>query len=492
MKLFTTAQIREIDAYTIEHEPISSINLIERVADALYNTIAEQIDCKKKIAIVAGKGNNGSDAIAIAIKLKKRGYDITLYSFDPEKCKPETNHFLKQIETKSTEDFCHVHPMQFDIIIDGLLGSGLSKPVAGIEKEIIETINKSQSLIVSIDLPSGLSGDGIAKENQTIVKADYTYTLEFPKLASMFPENGKYIGEIKIIPIGLHPKAIEKIETFYSFTQKEQINIKKRERFAHKGTCGHILTIAGSFGKMGAAILTSKAGLTIGAGLVTAHIPKCGITILQTAIPEVMVDIDKEENLICEIPSTDRITSICIGPGIGTNPITQNAIISFISKTSIPIVIDADALNCISLQNAINKIPRNAIITPHVKEFERLFGNSNDSLSRLNTQIEYSKKLHIFIVLKGFHTSITTPEGDVFFNSTGNPGMATAGSGDVLTGIIAGLLAQGYSPKNATICGVYIHGLAGDFAAEELTEYCVTATDIIHNLPKAIKFLMAK
>jgi len=492
VKLFTTIQIREIDAYTIEHEPISSTKLIERVAESLYATFIEQFDSSKTVAIIAGKGNNGSDAIAMALLLRKKGYNITVFSYNSAECKFETKFYLDRIKSETIEIFATSVPKQYDIIIDGLFGTGLSKTISGIEKELIETINKSQAIIVSIDIPSGLQGDTIADSAQVIVNADFTYTIEFPKLACLFPENGIYIGELAIIPIGLHPAAIEQTDSIYSFVQLDQIIVQKRDRFAHKGSFGHVFSIAGSLGKMGASILSSKASLTIGAGLVTSHIPKCGITILQTAVPEVMAYIDCEENYISSIPLFEKISSIALGPGIGTELETQKAIIDFISENKLPIVIDADALNCIALQNATNKIPKNAIITPHVKEFERLFGVSTDSKSRLEMQIENSKKLQIYIILKGYRTSITTPDGQVYFNSTGNPGMATAGSGDVLTGIIAGLLAQGYSLEDATIFGVYIHGLAGDFAANALTENCVTAGNIIQYIPQAIKMLLTK
>jgi ADP-dependent NAD(P)H-hydrate dehydratase / NAD(P)H-hydrate epimerase len=479
VKLFTTNQIRDIDAYTIEHEPISSTKLIERVAESLYAKFIEQFDSSKTVAIVAGKGNNGSDAIAMALLLRKKGFNITVFAYNSAECKYETKYYLDRIKSETIEIFAASRPKQFDVIIDGLFGTGLSKPISGIEKEIIETINKSQAIIVSIDIPSGLQGDTIADTSQVIVNADFTYTLEFPKLACLFPENGKYIGELTIIPIGLHPAAKEQTDSIYSFVEFNQIKLQKRDRFAHKGSFGHVFSVAGSLGKMGASILSSKASITIGAGLVTAHIPKCGTTIMQTAVPEVMASIDSEENYISSIPLLTKISSIALGPGIGTELATQKAIIDFISENRLPTVIDADALNCIALQNATNKISKNTIITPHVKEFERLFGDSIDSKSRLELQIENSKKLQIYIILKGYRTSITTPDGQVYFNSTGNPGMATAGSGDVLTGIIAGLLAQGYSHEDAAIFGVYIHGLAGDFAAEALTENCVTAGNII-------------
>lgn len=491
MKLFTTAQIRDIDAYTIKNEPISSIQLIERVAKALFETFRVKCDITKKIAIIAGKGNNGSDALALAILLKTNGYTVSIYSYDSIVCRPETQFYLSKLETNPIESFINSKVNSFDVIIDGLFGTGISKPIYGLELQVVESINNALATVISIDIPSGMNADSVAIATSSgIVKADYTFTLEFPKLACMFPENGSFLGEVSIIPIGLHRTIITQLETPYYYTSSENIRLKKRERFAHKGTFGHVLIVAGSRGKMGACILSTKACLRIGAGLVTAHIPECGVDILQISVPEAMAHIDKGVYVITEIPELSKINAVCIGPGVGTALETQLALIPFIRKSKKSLILDADALNCIAMQNALDNIPQNTIITPHVKEFERLFGTSIDSVSRLQTQIEYSKKLQIYIVLKGHRTCITTPKGEVFFNSTGNPGMATAGSGDVLSGIIAGLLAQGYNAQEACVYGVYIHGLAGDFASKEFTEYSMTAGNIIRFISDVLKTLL--
>jgi len=491
MKLFTTAQIREIDSYTIQNEPISSIKLIERVAKALFVEFKKIVDQTKRIAVIAGKGNNGSDALALAILLKTNGYAVIVYSYDSSVCKPETQFYLSQLEANPIEIFLHSSENNFDVIIDGLFGTGISKPIAGFELQIVESINKALAQVISIDIPSGMNADlNVSPNTSVVVKADYTFTLEFPKLAFMLPEIGTDIGKLSIIPIGLHKTIIDQLKTPYTYTTSNDIRLKERERFAHKGTFGHVLTVAGSRGKMGACILSTKASLRIGAGLVTAHIPECGVDILQISVPEAMAHIDTGVYEITEIPELLKINSVCIGPGIGTEIQTQLALIDFISKTKQSLILDADALNCIALQNALVKIPQHTIITPHVKEFERLFGTSIDSVSRLQMQIEYSKKFQIYIILKGHRTSISTPQGEVFFNSTGNPGMATAGAGDVLSGIIAGLLAQGYNTQEACLFGVYIHGLAGDLASKELTEYSLNAGDIITFIPKALHSLL--
>jgi NAD(P)H-hydrate epimerase len=490
MQIFNAQQIREIDSFTIKHEAITTIQLISRVADALFNSLSKDITIEKTIAIIAGRGNNGSDALALAEILTSIGFKTTVFGYDAELCKSETKYFQERNNVLPICEFCNATAKHYDIIIDGLLGSGLSKPIEGIEKTIIETINNAQAIVYSIDIPSGLFTDQICTEDACIVKANYTLTLEFPKLSFMFPEHGNFIGELRILPIGLNKTNISNNETPYHFTQRDSIIINKRERFSHKGTFGHVMVVAGSIGTMGACVLTSKASLKIGAGLVTSHIPGIGNSIMQTAVPEVMVSIDNDQKHISSIVIQKKANVISIGPGIGTELITQKAIINLLRDTKTTLVIDADALNCIALQKAKRLIPEQSIITPHCKEFDRLFGPSVHSQARLNAQIENSKKYQIYIVLKGYRTSISTPDGELFFNSTGNPGMASAGSGDVLTGLIAGLLAQGYTAINAARIAVYIHGLAGDFAAKKLTENCVMASDLIQFIPEALLSLI--
>jgi len=286
----------------------------------------------------------------------------------------------------------------------------------------------------------------------------------------------------------LHPNAIEQTESVYNFLTKEFISgkIKRREKFSHKGTYGHALLIAGSYGKMGASVLASQACLRSGVGLLTSHVPRLGYEIIQNSVPEAMISIDPFETVFSEVPELSPFSAIGIGPGLDKMPETQFALKALLQAKPNKLIIDADALNILSEnQDWYGLLPENTILTPHPKEFERLAGPSSNSFQRLQIQLQFSAKYNVIVVCKGANTCITFPDGRVFFNSTGNPGMATGGSGDVLTGIIVGLLAQNYSPEDATLIGVYLHGLAGNLAATEFGEYSLIAGDIISHLGKA-------
>ena len=343
--------------------------------------------------------------------------------------------------------------------------------------------------VVSIDIPSGLMGeDNTGNIPENIIQANFTLTFQFPKLSFFFAENGKYIGVWEVLPIRLHPDGIALTQTDFLFIEKEEIQqiIQKRSRFGHKGSFGHALLIAGSFGKMGAAVLASKACLRAGAGLLTTHIPHFGYSIIQTAVPEAMASVDQHDSIFTEFPDLSQFSAVGVGPGINQKTNTKRALKELIEKSKLPLVIDADALNILAENKTwLEKLPENSILTPHPGEFKRLAGESANAYENIQKQIEFSKKYKVIVVLKGAFTSVSTPDGRLFFNSSGNPGMATAGSGDVLTGIILGLLAQGNSPENAALAGVYLHGLAGDLAAQKNSEYSLVAGDIVKFLGKA-------
>lgn len=494
MKIFRSAQIREIDQFTIKNEPVKSIDLMERAASKITDWIVENISQFNRILVFAGPGNNGGDALVVARQLIKSGFEVQAYllkltdKLSPD-CEINLQRLTKECSTKiyeiTTKDNFPEIP-ESSIIIDGIFGSGLSRKTDGLAKDTISFINKSNTTIISIDIPSGLFGEDNSDNNpEGIIKATYTLTLQFPKLSYFFPENEDYVGQWKILPIGLHAEIINSTPTPYHFVCQNFIttNLKKRKKFSHKGTFGHALLISGSYGKMGAAVLAAKACLRTGSGLVTVHVPKLGNDIIQTALPEAMVSIDQSELIFTEIENPFDYDALGIGPGIGTKPNTVRGLAALLNNYSNPLVIDADAINILSQHNElIQKIPKNSILTPHPKEFERLAGNWKNDYDRLQKQINFATKNGIFVVLKGAHTSIACPDGDVYFNTTGNPGMATAGSGDVLTGIILSLLGQKYEPKFAAIIGVYLHGLAGDLAAENLGEEALIASDIIENL----------
>jgi hydroxyethylthiazole kinase-like uncharacterized protein yjeF len=497
MKIFRCDQIKAIDEYTIRNEPVASIDLMERAAGKLAEWITGKFNNSCNIIVFAGPGNNGGDGLALARLLSYKMYEPEIYfvnissntsedwKINKKRLVTETIIPLKTIE--NINQFPNVAPGS--VIIDAIFGSGLSRPASGLVSEVIKKINNENSVVISIDVPSGLFGENNSgNDPESIIKADYTLTFQFPKLSFMLPENEEYTGIWVLLDIGLHKDITDSTETPYSYLEQEQIRklIKPRSKFSHKGTFGHGLLVGGSYGKMGAVVLGAKAALRTGIGLVTCHIPSDGDIILQSAIPEAMVIHDRSPKLISETGDTESFSAVGVGPGIGTAPETQHALYNLLQKCSKPLVIDADALNILSLNKKwLTKLPEGSILTPHPGEFSRLAGITKSGYERLLLQSQFSEKYKCIIVLKGAHTSITTPDRMILFNSTGNPGMATAGSGDVLTGMILSLLAQGHNPVNASLTGVYMHGLAGDIAYSDSGPESLIASDIIENIGAA-------
>jgi len=375
------------------------------------------------------------------------------------------------------------------IVIDGIFGSGLNKPLDGLAKSIVGQINRSGATVISIDMPSGLFGeDNSHNDLSGVIRANYTLTFQMPKLSFLFAENNPFVGDLLVLPIGLHPEAIDQTESKYFYLDQAFISgkIKKRSKYSHKGTYGHALLIAGSYGKMGASVLASRTCLRSGVGLLTSHVPRLGYEIIQNSVPEAMTSIDKDDQVFSEAPELQSYSAIGIGPGLDRKPKTQLAFRKLLRTKPAKLVIDADALNIMSEnKDWYELLPENTILTPHPKEFERLAGPSANSWERLQIQIRFSEKYKVILVVKGADTCITLPDGRVFFNPTGNPGMATGGSGDVLTGLILGLLAQAYTPEEAALIGVYLHGLAGDLAATENGQQALIAGDITNQIGKA-------
>jgi ADP-dependent NAD(P)H-hydrate dehydratase / NAD(P)H-hydrate epimerase len=500
MKIFNSEQIKEIDSYTIKHEPVASIDLMERAATQLYKWITGRFGSLKNFVVFAGPGNNGGDGLALARMLAKNGYSVEAYFIkftENTSADWELNHNRLESATNIKLNLL-ISPDQFPvlspntIIIDAIFGSGITRPVEGLVAAVIERINLSDLTVISIDIPSGLFGENNKDNSNSAVKADFTLSFQFPRLSFMFAENAPCIGEWIVLNIGLDKSAVRNTVTPYFYTEQSDILplLKERDKFDHKGYFGHGLLIAGSLGKMGSSILGAGAALRTGIGLLTCHVPFCGTSIIQCALPEAMVRIDKSEKNISEIGSTGLFTAVGIGPGLGTEPESQRALAGLLAECSKPMVLDADALNILSLNKEwLYQIPKGSVLTPHPKEFERLAGKTSGGLARLEKQIKFSHDHGCIVVLKGAHTSVSTPEGNVFFNSTGNPGMATAGSGDVLTGIILSLLCQGYVPSDAAILGVYLHGVAGDIAAGESCFESIIASDIINCIGKAFNHI---
>ena len=496
MKLFSTSQIRDIDRFTIENEPVASINLMERAADAIFRCFAENISSNNRIVVFVGQGNNGGDGLALARMLVDAGYWVDVYLLEYSTCSTDCQQNLKRLINQGIVKPCIINNESdfptidcSSIIVDALFGSGLTKPLSGISAKLVDSINKCKAKIISIDIPSGLFGD----ENpfpidNSIIKASITLTLQFPKLSFLFAENNKYVGQFIVLPIGLNAQAINSTPTPYIYIDSSIIAsiIKTRTSFSHKGDYGHCLIIAGSKGMMGAAVLASSACIKSGSGLVTAHVPKIGYSILQQSIPEVMVDEDIDEQFFSSISSISKYSAIAIGPGLGKSKVTVQGFTNFIGEVKTPLIIDADGLNILAENSKLFVlIPPLTIITPHPGEFDRLFGSCNSGYIRLMKAIEIAAKYNIVIVLKGAFTQVICPDEKVYFNSTGNPGMATAGSGDVLTGIITSFRGQGYDPVSSSILGVYLHGLAGDIAAGKKGVNSIIASDIINYLGDA-------
>lgn len=501
MKILTCTQQKEADAYTIANNNILSINLMEKAASLIADEICKRWDKSHRIMVFAGAGNNGGDAVAVARILFSKNYPVEVYLFNikgtiSEDCMTNIQRLQQCGFTDYHEISNSFEPPKLtadDVVVDGLFGSGLNKPLSGGFASVVKYINASSAQVVSIDLPSGLMGEDNSNNlRANIIHADLTLSIQLPKLAFLFPENEDIVGEWKTLDIGISQDFIAQADTPYIITDAREMSqlVKPRKRFAFKNNFGHALLIAGSNGMAGASILAARACLRSGVGLLTIHTPVCNHDILQVSVPEAMVQNDVHELYFAEPVDLDNYQAIAIGPGIGQEEETALATFDQLADCYIPAVLDADAINIVSShRNYLNRLPRRSILTPHIGELERIIGRCNDSFERLTKAKELAAYLQCYIVLKGAYTSVITPEGKFYFNPTGNPGMATGGSGDVLTGIILALLAQGYPQENAARLGTYIHGLAGDIACKRMGEISLTASDIIDALPEAWKAL---
>ncbi|HFS68160.1 MAG TPA: NAD(P)H-hydrate dehydratase [Flavobacteriia bacterium] len=501
-KILTPKQIKEADSHTIKKQKITSVELMERASQNCFNWIHKRLQGNPlPIKIFCGIGNNGGDGLVISRILQSHGYNVE--TFVVNFSKNRSKDFLLNYEKLKTYGFW---PKMINsvndlpkisenyMVIDAIFGIGLNKSPIGIAAETIKHINQSNAYVLSIDMPSGLFVDKPVTNKESVIKADQTLTFEVPKLAFYLPDNQDYSANTEIIKIGLDTNAIAEQNTNFYLTEKQNIKerYKNRTRFSHKGNFGHSLIIGGSYGKIGAVTLASKSCLKIGSGLVTAYIPKCGYNILQTAIPEVMVEVDKDKEIEFFNFKT-KPTAIGIGIGLGKNTNTQKGFYKFLKNNKLPLVIDADALNILSENKEwLNLLPKNSILTPHPKELERLLGKWRNDYDKLEMMQNFSKKYQVILVLKGHYTAICQSK-KIYFNTTGNPALATAGSGDVLTGLITGLLAQKYTPIDACITAVFLHGKTADIAiTESETEATFIASNIIKYLSKAIKSLFNK
>lgn len=503
MKIFETSKISQVDALTMQLEPISHIDLMERAAGVFANYIINETVFAGHVFVFCGPGNNGGDGLAIARLLAQVSgrFSVQVFLLDFGKgISGAPAHNLLRLNNECGIEHVLVNNVEsFPVIsskamvIDALFGSGLSRPLSGIAAALINHINRSGALVYSVDIPSGLMGennDGV--DYNTIIKAAVTVTFQFPKLSFLLSENEQVLGTWLVRDIGLHPKAILQVPSSYFLNNSSSVAplLLKRSRFAHKGNFGHALLIAGAYGKMGAAVLAGQSCLRSGVGLLTVHVPHLGYPIIQTSVPEAMTSIDESDLMFTSVENIETYNAVGVGPGMGTKVNTQRALKNLIESVQKPMLLDADALNVLSMNSSwLELLPAQSIITPHPKEFDRLCGSSDTSFQRLRKAIAFAKKYELIVVLKGANTQIIEPDGVVWFNTTGNCGMATAGSGDTLSGILLALLAQGYAPAHAARLGVYLHGLAGDYAAREFSAEALIASDIINNIGNAFKEL---
>lgn len=486
MLILTAAQIRAWDEFSIRELPIQSIDLMERASRACFEWLMENGYKQNEFTIFCAKGNNGGDGLAIARMLSQSGHQVTVYilefgakgtaDFQTNLARlHQTNAEIRFISSEDT-----IQPINMrSIVVDALLGTGLNRPLDGLTAAVVKHINRSGNKIISIDIPSGLYADKSAK-GETVITARHTLSFQCYKLAFLVPENADHMGDVHILDIGLHPDYPASIMPEYQFIDTDIVKaiLQPRKKFAHKGNFGHAALIAGSTGMMGASVLSAEACLRSGVGKLTCFIPRIGYEIMQTSVPEAMCRIAGTDH-IGTIDSFNGYSAIGAGPGLGQEEEILQMLQQLLQKSNATLVLDADALNVLGRHKQLTHLlPRRTVITPHVKELERLFGETSNDFARMQLAIDKAKAMGITIVLKGAYSLVATPGGMAWFNSTGNPGMATGGSGDVLTGIITGLAAQGYIPEQAAIAGVFLHGLAGDLAAEAVSEPALIASDI--------------
>lgn len=500
MKIFTAEQIRNWDQFTISREPVSSVQLMERAALAVANWISAHCKNYKKMAVFCGSGNNGGDGLAVARMLYLKGFDADVFVDDPKgKFSDDALVNLKRlrdISGISVRKFSEMEYYNFDektVIVDALFGTGLSRPLSGDLRELVDRLNSKDNIKISIDIPSGLSPDRWFGNDEAVLKADYTLSFQCWKRSFLHPETGKYTGKTVILDIDLNKEYSEATETECFVADDIMVEgiFKPRSDFSHKGNYGRAVIAGGSYGKIGAAVLATRSALKTGAGLTFTIAPACGYEILQTTCPEAMF-IKGGDGFIMDFENNKDFT-YGIGPGLGTHPDTGKSLLKFLKEYRRPLVLDADALNIISKdENNLKLIPERSIITPHPKEFERLFGSTENSFKRLELAREKAKALNVYIILKDHHTQIVTPEKRVFYNITGNAGLAKGGSGDVLTGILTSLLAQGYSEEDTCILGVWLHGKAADSASEKYSKESMLPTDLIDELGSVFEELNRK
>jgi ADP-dependent NAD(P)H-hydrate dehydratase / NAD(P)H-hydrate epimerase len=499
MKILNATQIRELDAYTIEHEPIRSIDLMERAAGRCFEWIKRRMREKKTVQVFCGMGNNGGDGLAIGRMLGGTGHQVIVHivrhASDGSQDFQQNLKRLNGVRNLKVNDLDEAASLpeigQNDLVIDALFGSGLNRPLAGLPAKVVGHINACGAVVVSIDVPSGLfCEDNTRNDPGTIIRADYTLSLQLPKLSFLFADNESYVGQWEVLDIGLHQEGIARSDSKYFMIAPGMLKAfyRPRARFSHKGNFGHGLLIAGSLGKMGAALIAAKACMRSGAGLLSVFLPEAGMLPIQTFLPEAMCLPANNREMIDGLPPLDAYNAIGIGPGLGTTTETGRALKLLLQQTACPLVLDADALNILAENPTwCGFLPAGSVLTPHPGEFERLAGKSTNGYERLMKAREFAHRFQVTLVLKGAFTAVISPTGVVYFNPTGNPGLASGGSGDALTGMILGWMTQHYSSLQSSLAGVFTHGLAADLAIKGRAFEGLIVTDLVDKIPAAIQ-----
>ncbi|MFZ4260558.1 NAD(P)H-hydrate dehydratase [Sphingobacterium sp. HJSM2_6] len=493
MKIFNALQLREIDRRTIETEAISSWDLMERAASQVVDYLLNHYPSitTKPIHVICGKGNNGGDGLAIARLLQQKAAAVDVFLIEAVSYSADNllnQKLLPAVQLFNSSDCLDLKPEGY--IIDCLFGFGLNEALSESWNMLIQQINDYSGTVISIDLPSGLSASMLIDVKSPIVKADETLTFQFPKETLLLPDYALFVGKWTILDIQLNHSAIRETESDVYFIDKELVQriLKPRSKFSHKGTFGHVAIVGGSLGKIGAVLMCTKAAIRTGCGLVTSFIPRCGYAIIQTAVPEAMVMLDESDELVTNFTHLNEFQAIAVGVGLGVHKQTVDGFLNWLNTLTEKqqIVFDADALNILAAHpEFLSLIPKGSIFSPHPKELKRLIGNWNSDAEKLKLAKEFAKQHQITLIIKGAHTVILTSDGRTYYNSSGNSGMATGGTGDVLTGMLVSFRAQGYASEESAVAAVYLHGLAGDYAAQQYGETSLIATDLIQHISSA-------
>ncbi|WP_092767488.1 NAD(P)H-hydrate dehydratase [Hymenobacter actinosclerus] len=503
MKLLSAAQTRALDQATIQAQHITSTDLMERAADAVTSWLLDELllDYDTAIHVCCGPGNNGGDGLAVARNLHRAGYAVQLWLLPAARHSADFSHQQQQLPAELPAR--EIDPNKLPalaagaVVVDALFGTGLSRPLAGVAAALVRHINEAGATVVAVDMPSGLLADAPQPADSAVVRANYTLSFELPKLAFLLPQNAGFVGDWQLLPIGLDPEVIRNTPVDKHFVTAEDLRgrLPKRPKFSHKGTFGHALLLAGSKGKMGAAVLATQACLRAGVGLITTRVPAVGYDILQISAPEAMCLADSASDHISELPELTPYAAIGIGPGLGQHDDTREVLHQLLTTATVPLVIDADALNLLGAHPELQKLlPPDSLLTPHPKEFERLVGEpARDDYHRLEQLRAFVGRTSCYCIIKGAYTVLAAPDGTLYFNSTGNPGMATGGSGDVLTGLLLALRAhKNLSPLDAALLGLHAHGRAGDLALPHTGHTGLLASDIVRFIGPALEELMSE